>query len=65
MLNNRGKHTEQSGGYADNNMFPHTRGRGRGRGGVITCFTCGKNGHKSFDCLDKKKDGGDAHITEA
>jgi hypothetical protein len=46
-------------------MFPRTRGRGRGRGGVIICFTCGKNGHKSFDCLDKKKDGGEAHIAEA
>jgi hypothetical protein len=46
-------------------MFPHTRGRGRGRGGVITCFTCGKNGHKSFDCPDKKKDGGESHIAEA
>jgi hypothetical protein len=46
-------------------MFPCTRGRGRGRGGVITCFTCGKNGHKSYDCPDKKKDGGEAHIAEA
>jgi hypothetical protein len=61
----REQHTEQRGGYANNNMFPRTRGRGRGRGGVITCFTCGKNGHKSFECLDKKKDGGEAHITEA
>jgi hypothetical protein len=26
---------------------------------------CGKNGHKSFNCLDKKKDGGEAHIAEA
>jgi hypothetical protein len=46
-------------------MFPRTRGRGRGRGGVITCFTCGKNGHKSYECPNKKKDGGEAHITEA
>ena len=35
----RRKQTEQSRGYADNNTFPCTRGRGRGRGGVITCFT--------------------------
>jgi hypothetical protein len=42
----REQHTEQRGGYIDNNRFPRTRGRGRGRGGVITCFTCGKNGHK-------------------
>jgi hypothetical protein len=61
----RGKHIDQRGGYTNNNMFPCTRGRGRGRGGVITCFTCGKNGHKSFDCPDKKKDGGEAHIVEA
>jgi hypothetical protein len=61
----RGQHTEQSGGYADNNTFPRTRGRGRGRGGVITCFTCGKNGHKSYECPEKKKDIGEAHITEA
>jgi hypothetical protein len=61
----RGQHTEQRGDYADNNTFPRTRGRGRGRGGVITCFTCGKNGHKSYECPDKKKESGEAHITEA
>jgi hypothetical protein len=61
----REQHTEQRGGYADNNRFPRTRGRGRGRGGVITCFTCGKNGYKSVDCTDRKKDGGEAHIAEA
>jgi hypothetical protein len=32
---------------------------------VITCFTCGKNGHKSFECPEKKQAGGEAHITEA
>jgi hypothetical protein len=31
---------------------------------VITFFTCGKNGHKSYECLDKKKESGEAHITE-
>jgi hypothetical protein len=61
----RGQHTKQRGEYADNNIFPRTRGRGRGRGGVITCFTCGKNGHKSYECPDKKKEGGETHITEA
>jgi hypothetical protein len=61
----RGQHIEQRGDYADNNTFPRTRGRGRGRGGVITCFTCGNNGHKSYECLDKKKESGEAHITEA
>jgi hypothetical protein len=60
----QGQHTEQRGDYADNNTFPHTRGRGRGRGGVITCFTCKKNGHKSYECPDKKKESGEAHIAE-
>jgi hypothetical protein len=61
----RGQHTEKKGDYADANTFPRTRGRGRGRGGVITCFTCGKDGHKSFECPEKKKDSGEAHIAEA
>jgi hypothetical protein len=61
----RGQYNEPRGGYADNNRFPHTRGRGRGRGGVITCFTCGKNGHGSFECPEKKKEIGETHITEA
>jgi hypothetical protein len=61
----RRQHTEQRGDYADSNTFPRTRGRGRGRGGVITCFTCGNNGHKSYECPDKKKEGGEAHIAEA
>ena len=61
----RGHHTEKRGDYADNNTFPCTRGRGRGRGGVITCFTCGKNGHKSYECPNKKKEIGEAHISKA
>jgi hypothetical protein len=63
----QGKHTEKRGDYADNNTFPCTRGRGRGRGrgGVITRFTCGKNGHKSYECPDKNKESGEAHIVEA
>ena len=32
---------------------------------MIKCFTCGKNGHKSYECLDKKKEGGETHIVEA
>jgi hypothetical protein len=61
----RGQHNEQRGDYADANTFPHTRGRGRGRGGIITCYTCGKNGHKAVDCPDQKTDKGEAHIAEA
>jgi hypothetical protein len=63
-IEQRGQHIEKRGDYADANTFPHTRGRGRGRGGVITCFTCGKNGHRSFECPEKKKDGGESHITK-
>jgi hypothetical protein len=57
--------SSQRGKYADNNTFPRTRGRGRRRGGVIKWFTCGKNGHKSYECPDKKKEVGETHITEA
>jgi hypothetical protein len=61
----RGQQIEKRGGYVGNDRFPRTRGRGRGRGGVITCFTCGKNGHKSFKCPEKKKETRETHITEA
>ena len=47
------------------NIFPCTRGRGRGRGGIITCFTCGKDGHKAVDCPERKVDRGKAHVAEA
>jgi hypothetical protein len=61
----RRQHTEKGGGYVNVNTFPRTRGRGIGRGGIITCFTCGKDGHKAVDCTDRKMDRGEAHITEA
>ena len=32
---------------------------------MIKWFTCGKNGHKSYECPDKKKEGGETHIAEA
>jgi hypothetical protein len=57
--------SSQRGQYADGNTFPRARGRGRGRGGVVKCFTCGKVGHKSYECPDKKKEGGETHIAEA
>jgi hypothetical protein len=57
--------SSQRGQYADRNTFPRTRGRGRGRGGEIKCFTFGKNGHKSYECPDRKKEGGETHIAEA
>jgi hypothetical protein len=48
-----------------NKIFPHTRGRERGRGEIVKCFICGKDGHKSYECPDKKKEGGETHIVEA
>jgi hypothetical protein len=43
-----------------------SRGGGRGRGGEVRCYTCGKAGHKSWECLERKKEGeGEAHISEA
>jgi hypothetical protein len=61
----RRQQPDQQGEYADANNFPRTRGRGKGRGGVITCFTCGKDGHKAMDCLERKMDKGNSHVAEA
>jgi hypothetical protein len=61
----RRQRDNHQGGYADADTFPRTRGRGRGRGGVITCFTCGKDGHKVVDCPERNMDRGNAHVAEA
>jgi hypothetical protein len=45
------------------NYFP--RGRERGRGGEIKCYASRKRGHISWDCPERKKEGGEAHISEA
>jgi hypothetical protein len=31
----------------------------------VKCFICGKIRHKSYECPDTKKDGGETHISEA
>jgi hypothetical protein len=30
----------------------------------VKLFVCGKIGHKSYECLDKNKNGGETHIVE-
>jgi hypothetical protein len=57
--------SSQRGQYVDRNTFPRARGRGRGRGGEVKFFVCGKIRHKSYECPDKKKDGGETHIAKA
>jgi hypothetical protein len=32
---------------------------------MVKCYTCGKEGHKSWECPDRKREGGEAHIVEA
>jgi hypothetical protein len=32
---------------------------------VIKCFMCGNVEHKSYECLDRNKEGGEAHIAKA
>jgi hypothetical protein len=51
--------------YADRNIFPRARGRGRGKGGEVKCFVCGKIVHKSYEGPNKRKDGGETHLAEA
>jgi hypothetical protein len=31
----------------------------------VKCFFCGKIRHKSYECPNKKKDGGETHIAKA
>jgi hypothetical protein len=33
----------------------YSRGRGRGKGAEVRCYTCGKAGHNSWECAERKK----------
>jgi hypothetical protein len=32
---------------------------------MVKCYNCGKEGYKSWECPDRKREGGEAHIVEA
>jgi hypothetical protein len=56
--------SSRGGNYGGRSYFP--RGRGRGRGGEVKCYACGKTWHMSWECPEKKNAGtGEAHISEA
>jgi hypothetical protein len=57
--------SSREGKHGGRSSFP--RGRGRARGGEVRCYACGKTGHMSWECPERKKDtkGGEAHISEA
>jgi hypothetical protein len=42
---------QQTGGYT---RAPSSTARPAAGGFTVTCFACGKSGHKSYDCPDKK-----------
>jgi hypothetical protein len=56
--------SSKEGQHSGRSYFPRGRGRGRARGGVVKCYTCGKEEHKSWECPDRKREGGEAHIAE-
>jgi hypothetical protein len=54
------------GQYGGRSSFSMGRGRRIARGGIVKCYTYGKEGHKYWECLDRKREGGgESQITEA
>ena len=51
---NPDKNNENRGGQND------SRGRGKGRGGTVRCYTCGKLSHMSWDYLENVARWGEA-----
>jgi hypothetical protein len=57
--------SSKEGQHDGRSSFPRCRGRGRARGGIVKCYTCRKEGHKSWECPDRKREGGESHIAKA
>jgi hypothetical protein len=56
----------KEGQYGERSSFSRGRGRGRVRGGIVKCYICGKEGQKSWEFPDRKREeGGEAHVAEA
>jgi hypothetical protein len=55
----------KEGHHGRRSYFPIGRGRGRARGGVVKCYTYGKEGHKYCECPERKREGREANIVEA
>jgi hypothetical protein len=58
--------SSREGKHGGRSSFSRGRGRGRARGVVVRCYTCGKKGHNSWECPKRKnKGGGEAHLAKA
>jgi hypothetical protein len=57
-------HSERGGSSQGRQGGGRNSSRGTNRVG-IRCYACGKIGHMSWECPEKKKEGGEAHISEA
>jgi hypothetical protein len=50
--------SSKEGQHGGRSSFSKGRGRVRARGGEVRCYTCGKSGNKSWECLEINKEGG-------
>jgi hypothetical protein len=66
IITQKGEEVHKGDNMTIGTLFLKARGRGRGKGGEVKCFVCGNIEHKSWECPDRKRDGGgEAHISKA